>query len=390
MRVLHVIPSIAPDQGGPSFVLRQMVAGLSSAGVDVEVATTIPERPAAESMAIDSRVIVRCFPRQSSFYKFSWPLWRWLHKNVTQYDLVHIHALFSFPSIAAAYWAGRCRVPYLVRPLGTLSRWGFENRRPWLKNLSFRCIEERMLLHAAAVHYTTLEEQIEAERLSIRHRPVVIPNPCELAPDLRNGNSFLTRFPELAGKTVILFLSRIHPKKGLELLLPAFAEVRKSHPDAVLVIAGDGDAALVAKLQLQSDSLRITDAVFWAGFLGGAEKLDALKSAAVFVLPSYSENFGVAVIEAMAAGVPVAISDQVAVHREVTHAGAGFVCSCTPQSIAATLCRLLEDPAAAMRMGANGAAFARERYSISSVTKELVEVYGRILGCRPQTEAVVV
>jgi glycosyltransferase involved in cell wall biosynthesis len=391
MRVLHVIPSVALKQGGPSFVLRQIVTGLASAGVDVHVATTTDAcagEIASRTPAIESGVNYWYLPRQTGFYTFSWPLSSWLASNIGSYDLVHIHALFSFPSVAAAYWASRYRVPYIVRPLGTLNRWGFENRRPWLKYASFRCIEARILRGAAAVHYTTEEEQIEAERLPIRHRPVVIPNPYELPTFSRTGASLLSRFPVLGGKTAILFLSRIHRKKGLDLLLPAFRELHKRHPEAVLIIAGDGESALVAELRVQARELRIGNHVSWVGFLSGEEKLDALRTSAVFVLPSYSENFGVAVIEAMAAGLPVVVSDQVAIHNEVQHAGAGLVCSCSPKSVATALCRILDDPIDARRMAAKGAAFASEHYSIPAVTARLIDLYNSILGCQPELEAV--
>ena len=247
-----------------------------------------------------------------------------------------------------------------------------------------------MLREAAAVHYTTVQEQVEAERLPIRHRPVVIPNPCDLSASMTKGNSFLSRFPSLAGKTVVLFLSRIHRGKGLDLLLPAFAELREHCPDAVLVIAGGGDPDLVAELRHRAEELRIADALLWVGFLGRTEKLEILDSSAVFVLPSYSESFGVAVVEAMAAGVPVVVSDQVAIHGEVQHAGAGLVCACSSESIAATLWRILQDPIGAKRMGANGAAFAKERYSTSAVTATLVNIYDSILSCSPYRRAVVV
>lgn len=380
MRVLHVIPSVALEQGGPSFVIRWIAGGLASAGVEVDIATTVGSGEVNSSQAIEGGVRYFYLPRQYSFYKFSWPLSRWLSSNIGSYDLVHIHGLFSFPDVAAAYWAQRRGVPYVLRPLGTLSRWGFENRRPWLKRTSLRWIEARILRDAAAVQYTTMEEQVEAERLRIHHRPVVIPNPYELPATLPDHlGSLVSRFPALAGKTTILFLSRIDRKKGLDLLLPAFAELRRGHPEASLVIAGDGDLALVAQLHEQARALGIEDDVLWSGFLLGKDKADALQSCSVFVLPSYSENFGVAVIEAMAAGLPVVVSDQVGVHREVTRAGAGLVCPCSSERFATAIGELLDNRTAARDMGARGALFARENYSIAAVTARLIDLYQSIL-----------
>ena len=380
MRVLHVIPSVALEQGGPSFVIRLIAGGLASAGVAVDIATTVGSGEVNGCEPIEAGVKYLYLRRQCSFYKFSWPLSRWLSINIGSYDLVHIHGLFSFPAVAAAYWAHRRGIPYVVRPLGTLSRWGFENRRPWLKQASFRWIEARILRDAAAVQYTTMEEQVDAERLRIHHRPVVIPNPYEVPANLPSSlGSFVSRFPALAGKTAILFLSRIDRKKGLDLLLPAFAELRRGHPEAALVIAGDGDRALVAQLHDQARELGIENDILWTGFLHGKDKADALQACAVFVLPSYSENFGVAVVEAMAAGLPVVVSDQVGVHREITRAGAGLVCPCSSEHFATAIGELLDNRTAAREMGVRGAVFARENYSLATVTARLIDLYQSIL-----------
>src|SRR5438445_624243 len=129
MKVLHVIPSVGPLRGGPSVMLHTMARGLSQAGVTVDVATTDdngPERLNVETAQPleEDRVTYRYFPRQTRFYTFSWPLTRWLAKHVCDYDVVHIHALFSYAAVPAAYWASRYTVPYVVRPLGVLNRWG--------------------------------------------------------------------------------------------------------------------------------------------------------------------------------------------------------------------------------------------------------------------------
>lgn len=146
MKVLHVIPSVSPLRGGPSVMLRTMAKGLAQAGVEVDVATTDDNGPGRLSVShtipiVEEAVTYRYFPRQTRFYTFSWPLNHWLAQHVQDYDLVHIHAIFSYVAIPAAFYAKRYGVPYVVRPLGVLNRWGIQNRRPWLKQLSFRFIE---------------------------------------------------------------------------------------------------------------------------------------------------------------------------------------------------------------------------------------------------------
>ena len=164
-------------------MVRGLARDLSRAGIDTHVATT--DDNGAERLAVPYGVPVVqdgvtywYFRRQTRFYTFSWPLGRWLADRVADFDLVHIHALFSYATLPAAFWANRHGVPYVVRPLGTLSEWGMKNRRPWLKHWSFRVIESRVLKHAAIVHYTSDQERLEAEKLHVTTQRRSFPSPC--------------------------------------------------------------------------------------------------------------------------------------------------------------------------------------------------------------------
>src|ERR1700677_4503086 len=170
MKILHVIPSLSPSDGGPSVALPLMARSLVGHGVQVDVATTNdngPDNrldvPLCQRMQRDGYGVFY-FRRQTRFYKASLPLSRWLSAHVADYDLVHIHALFSHASNSAARHAARRGIPYIIRPLGVLNSWGMENRRPLLKTLSFQFVEKSTLLHAAAIHYTSQAEKSEAER----------------------------------------------------------------------------------------------------------------------------------------------------------------------------------------------------------------------------------
>lgn len=186
-------------------------------------------------------------------------------------------------------------------------------------------------------------------------------------------------YPELQSKRVALFLSRIDRKKGLDLLIPAFAGVLREIPDAALVIAGDGDAALTQSLRERCHALGIEKSVYWPGFLSGPAKAAALADADVFVLPSYSENFGIAVVEAMALGVPVILTDQVGICREVAASNAGLVTAPEVDPLRSALVRLLADDAARATIGRNGAALARSQFSPPVVLKKLTEAYDSVL-----------
>jgi glycosyltransferase involved in cell wall biosynthesis len=321
------------------------------------------------------------FRRQTRFYTASWPLTRWLGRRVRTYDLVHIHALFSYAAVAAWASARRSGVPYIVRPLGTLNRFGMERRRPMLKRLSYALIERRILAGAARVHYTSEAERLEASALAPTRPAAVILNGIELRSfgGLTPSGWIRRRAPHLAGRTIVLFLSRIDRKKGLDLLLPAFARLRAARPDVALVVAGDGDAELTVRLRAEATRLRIDRDLYWAGFLGCEEKQAALADADVFVLPSYSENFGLSVVEAMASRLPVVVSDQVAIHHEVAGGGAGLVTRCEVPPLAAALASLVSDPGLRRRLGEAGQRLAQRRFSADAMTSAVLAMYREVL-----------
>lgn len=359
-----------------------MARGLVQEGFTVDVATTDDNGPARLDVLLgqpilEDGVTYRYFARQTRFYAFSLPLTRWLAKHVKDYDLVHIHALFSYATMPAAYWANRYSVPYIVRPLGVLNRWGMRNRRPWLKQISIKLIESRILSGAAAVHYTSEQESLEAAELNITHRAVIIPNgidiPAEAAKSAQGG--FRGRHPELRNRQIVLFLSRIDRKKGLDLLLPAFANVIKEHPRAVLVIAGNGEPAFVDALKREATRIGVAREIIWPGFLSGNEKWAAMADADVFVLPSYSENFGIAVAESLACGLPVVVSHQVAIHHEISESTAGLVVPCETAPLAKAIGILLADNCLRKEMGTAARRCAHTKFSLQSTTQQLVRLY---------------
>lgn len=381
MKILHVIPSIGETRGGPSFVLRTLARSQAKRSMEVHVATTDDNGPGrladAGGSYVQDEVTYRIFRRQTKFYTFSFPLTLWLWRHVSDYDVVHIHALFSYPSIIAAWCAKLKGVPYIVRPLGVLNNWGMSHRRPQLKRLSLRWIDGRILRDAAAVHFTSEQESAEAAQLGVTHIPLLIPNPVDLLAAAEAPGTFRAAHPMLAGKTVILFLSRIDPKKGIDLLLDAFARFKANRSDVALVIAGNGNPLFVESLRVRAQELGMTDHILWAGFLEGENKRSALADADIFVLSSYSENFGVAVVEAMGAGLPVIVSDQVGLHRDISNAGAGLVVECSVPHIESALTTLVEDSVLRSKMAANARRLA-QRFAPQEIALQLENVYSAI------------
>lgn len=412
MKVLHVIPSVSPQDGGPSFAMHLIVRGLQQAGVQVDVATTESNH---EKRVNHDGANLFYFHRQSEFYKVSLPLSRWLSSHIRNYDLVHIHALFSYSSYTASRVARKNGVPYIVRPLGVLNRWGMQNRRKLLKRLSFRFIEQRIMRNAAAIHYTSQQERLEAEETGARNESVVIPLAVDLSGfrELRGPERFFEKFAHARSSDIILFLSRLDQKKGLDLLLRAFAthDRRRTtedgrqtgdgrrmtddrgpssvvglpsssvvgRPRPMLVIAGEGDDQFVAGLRRLADELGIADEILWTGFLGGDDKLSALAAASLFVLPSYSENFGIALVEAMAAGLPCVMSDQVGIAVDAKEYDAGLVVPCEVGPLASAMQRLLDDPELRGRLGDNARHLVEDRFSLEAMSNSLVKLYDRVL-----------
>jgi len=387
MKVLHVIPSLSPVRGGPGIVLRQTMAGLAARGVIVHVATTDDDGPRARARvplgvaSAEDGATVFYFPRQTSFYCFSWPLTRWLARHISEYDVVHIHALFSYPATAAAWLARRAGVPYLIRPLGTLSAWGLKTRHPLLKRCSLALIEDAALRGAAAVQATSEQERLEVLAACGGSRTIVIPNPVAMPAELP------LRLIRDKART-ILFLSRIDPKKGLELLLDAFNRVAANDEDFRLVIAGDGDPAYVASIRAGAAAGASRERICFTGNVAGDQKQSLFAEADLFVLPSHSENFGVAVVEAMAHGVPVLISENVGIRAEVTGALAGKVAASAAEPLALAIREMMSDPRGLVRMGQNGRRLARESYSPALVAALLIAEYERMANTGEREQSV--
>lgn len=387
MRVLHVIPSLSPSSGGPSFALPAMARSLIPYGLKITTVTTDDDGQGRHLSGITCGVETAqeewsaiYFPKQTEFYKSSLPLRRWLRAHVGEFDVVHIHAVFSFASLVAGRAAAACGVPYIVRPLGVLNRWGMENRRRLIKALSFRFLDLPMLRQAAAMHYTSRLEMTEAARFELKNRQRVIPIGIDLTPfdALPPRSVFSEKFPETASTRNLLFLSRIDVKKGLDLLIIAFAKVAARYPETRLVICGDGDVGLIGQLRTLSGTLGIADRITWAGHVAGSLRLAALAASEIFVLPSHSENFGIALLEAMAAGLPCLSTDQVALADDASREHAVSLTARDADAMASALETLLDSEETRQRLARVGQSLARRDYSLSAMGASLHQLYQEV------------
>lgn len=381
MKVLHVIASVSASYGGPSRAMLDIERALSTRGIEVTTVTTNDDGGAG-TLAVACGTPVPTdgatrwyFPRDTHFYAVSLGLSRWLHRHIEQFDVVHIHGLFSFAPVAAARIARRAGVPYVLRPFGVLNRYGMTERRPLLKRLSLAVLEGPLIEAASAVQFTSRAERQEAAVLNLQCKAVVIPLGIDTSGSTKpsaNGGSDRT-----ADGPRILYLSRIDPKKNLEALLAALGRLQARYPDIVLDIAGEGAPNYVQKLQSLASDLGVAGRVRWHGFVADRAKADLFAGATVFALPSFSENFGIAVVEALAAGLPCVVSREVAVHEEIAEAGAGAVAGTDADAIASRLDAVLSDKS---RLPAMRAAALRvaEGFSLPVMGERLERLYRSI------------
>jgi glycosyltransferase involved in cell wall biosynthesis len=390
LKVLHVIPSLSGGDGGPSRAMLDIERALAARGVGVTTVATndggngrVLSMPCGEPIA--TRHATRWyFPRTTVLFKTSAGMARWLNANVERFDVVHAHGLFSFAPVAAAHLARRAGVPYVLRPLGVLAGYGMQHRRPLLKRISLATIERRLIAAAAAVHFTSRAELAEAAALGLACRGVVIP----LGIDAGRSSGRAGRRPRAVGEPFrLLFLSRLDPKKNLPGLLRALALVLPDDPGVILTVAGGGDPVYVAELQSLAQALGVTAQVAWLGHVERAQKSAALAAADAFVLPSFSENFGIAVVEALAAGLPCIVSREVAIAGQIEEARAGFVADTTPQSIAAAIARLLGAEEEYAAMSAAARLLAVNSFSLEAMGERLEVLYRaiRVTAARERT-----
>ena len=380
MRLLHVISSIDPTGGGPMEGLRQLAPEMQRLGVEMEVATL--DAPGAGDFLQDFPATVHALGPARLKYGYAPALLPWLRENRTRFDAVIVNGLWQYHGFASWRAFAGTDTPYFVFTHGMLDPW-FKRTYP-LKHLKkwlyWPWAEYRLLRDAQAVVFTCEEERRLAPQSFWLYRAngVVTAYGTRQPPQDPDGalaQAFLARHPQLAGKRLLLFLSRIHEKKGCDLLLQAFARVAAAQPDLHLVMAGPDQTGWKAELQRLAASLGIAGRITWPGMLQGDAKWGAFHAAEVFCLPSHQENFGIVVAEALACGTPVLISDKVNIWREIAEDGAGIVRNDDAQGTSEALAEWLAMPATqqdAMRRAARECFDARFR--IERVAEALLDI----------------
>jgi len=376
LRVLHVISSLDPRDGGTTTLIDALARAQKSAGLDVSIVSNFAAGfdDAVVRRLRTAGIPVKLIGPNRHFLAWHPQIAPTLHRLVPGADVVHIHALWEEIQHRAARIAQAEGRPYVFTPHGMLDPWSLNQSR--LKKQIYLALRlRRDLNQAAALHYADEAERDLVAPLRLRPRAFVLRHLLDLSEfqQLPPRGNFRSEVGVPDNRLLLLFLSRLHPKKGLDLLLPAFARLKRD--DVSLVLAGPGPEDYVQSLRARAAELGIASRVIFSGMMAGPRRIAAFVDADLFVLPSYQENFGLVVIESLAARTPVVISDQVNIHRQITSAAVGEVVRTNVDELSAALARWLGD--ADLRTAAANRArrFVAEQYDGPGIAQEWAEFY---------------
>jgi glycosyltransferase involved in cell wall biosynthesis len=382
LRVLHVVPTYYPAvrYGGPIRSVQALCASLVRRGHRVSVYTTNVDGDENSDVPLDSPVdldgVLIHYSSVPALRRLFWSpgLARRLRNTVSEFDLVHLHSIFLWPTYVAARAAKRAGVPYLMSPRGMLVGDVIRRKSRLVKTAWINSVERRSLADAARLHVTAGIEADEARAMGLK-LPEVFCVP--------NGVSWPSTHQALGAgpfctvqRPYALFLSRINRKKGLDRLIRAWKWV----PQLTLVIAGNDDENYLPELKGLADSEGVADRLQFVGTVSDEHKWALYESAEIFVLPSYSENFGNVVAEAMAMACPVVVTPEVGLAKLVSEVGAGVVARGEPRILAAAIAQLHGDEVRRKRLGVSGRQAAIEHLSWDGVAARMETEYWRILG----------
>jgi len=379
LKILHVISSVNPKGGGVIEGVKQLCSQYPSLGVSAEIACL--DEPSSPCISQVDMPPIHALGAGRGGYSYSSRLVPWLLVNSSRFDAVIVDGIWQYHSFAVWRALAGGPTPYFVFTHGMLDPW-FKTTYP-LKHLKkwlyWPWADYRVLRDASAVIFTCEEERMLARKSFWLYKANEAVTAYGSSGPIGDGRilreNFFATYPSLRGKRLVLFLSRIHVKKGCDLLISAFARVAEGDPNLHLVMVGPDQTGWASTLKEQANSLGIADRITWTGMLEGEQKWGAYYASEVFCLPSHQENFGIVVAEALACGKPVLISNKVNIWREVEADGAGFVADDTVEGTVQNLRRwLAQTPAEYQAMAKSAAQSFSSRFHVSRAAERLVEI----------------
>lgn len=397
MKVMQIIGGIDPLGGGPGISLLLLNKYLNKKGLNSIIFTTnsgyfknleVPLKKITDYK--NTKVIFYPYPEGNLFKNFfpklyysgifAQELFKGIKENIKKFDLVHIHGIFSFIEINVSILSQKYNKHYIISPRGSLSLELVKRKSRYLKMIYLKLIGKRIFESSSGIHVLTEYEKEEVAKFKFNLKNIyVVPNGIKLSEFDSANEEIFKIFPFLKNKKYILFLSRINWKKGLDILIPAFYEISKIYKDIYLLIAGPDNEGYGEKIKKLIKNYGIEDKVIFTGPLYGKEKISAFKNAEIFVLPSYSENFGLAVLEAMACGKPCVISNKVGIYEEVKKYNAGIIVETNSRSLYNGIQILLKDENLKRKISENAKKIVKNEYDIEKVAEKMIKVYEDIL-----------
>jgi len=385
MKVLIVIPAIGEVYGGPSRIALDLAYAFTRQNIEIFLVTTNANGQNKLDVTLNVWIKqngyqIQYFPYFSfRDYKFSFSLHQWLFENVKEFDLVNIISNFSIPNLSA-YWAcQKYNVPYVINPQGMLEPWALQYKGI-KKKIYYQLLEKPSISKACALQMLSRSESEKIKSLDLKVPLFIAPNGINLEDCNFDVDSsiFLDRFPNTKNRQLILFLGRIDPKKGLDLLAPAFAKVYQKFPNTHLVIAGPDNVGYLPTVKNYFEELGCLDGVTFTGMLTGEMKYSALSAASIYVAPSYSEGFSMSILEGMASGLPCIFTTGCN-FPEAQETNTAYVVDIDSESIEKALLKCLENPTEAKQMGHRAQKFILENYTWDEIAKKLIKVYQKII-----------
>ncbi|MCL5886906.1 MAG: glycosyltransferase [Actinobacteria bacterium] len=381
MKILHVATGMNPASGGPVRAVAGLTETLALHNLQVDLfAPKGPDdfaeliKPQGVRLRVfEQGVLARWWPGFSAEMAHS------LGQEVSSYDLIHIHEMWSHPHYAAYRAARSASKPYVVSIHGCLQPWAI-NHKALKKAVYSTVIQRRILGQAAGLHALTQEEAKHIRAYGIDNEIMVIPNGIHPADyEVLPVRKDLDRaYPQLVGRRVALFIGRLHQVKGLDILAEAFGRVARDQKDLSLLVVGPDDGGQKDKVMKTLDSYGVLDQAIFTGMLTGQAKLTVLGGADIFVLPSYSEGFSVAILEALASGLPVIITRQCN-FPEILSANAGIVIEPEPSQLAVALEKLFSSESLRKEMGDNGRRLISRQFGWNKIAAQMRTLYDSVL-----------
>ncbi|HIN71484.1 MAG TPA: glycosyltransferase [Dehalococcoidia bacterium] len=381
MKVLQVVPSLAPEWGGPVKVVNELAGALEAIGVSSEIISAQGRR-VGNPETVTNDIPIHLFetgPIARLWTAHTPGLKKTLARKIPDFDLVHIQELWHYPGYIASKIARSRNVPYIVTIHGELNEWNLQQKR-LKKQIYMTAVQRGILQKSAALHAITQAESNRIRQLEIETPVAMIPNGThtEEFENLPDRSQFVSRYPELENRLIVLFLGRIQQKKGLDILAQAFGNLARTRDDVRLVVAGpDEDNTLTEVKTILKSHGALEKAVF-PGMLTGEQKLEALSAADIFTLTSYSEGFSVALLEALSAGLPLVITNECN-FPEVGDSRAGFVVRPNDSETASALMSLLDSADLRREMSQNARRLVRSNYTWERIAEKMFTLYGNVI-----------